>query len=111
LVAIIDTAFSGAIIVNAVQAVQFGFEVSSQLAHAELAARRKEDFLIAQGRISWLGEDVPIAALVLTDAPREPTARGARRAREEILIGTELLANCRVDLDFPARRVLITRTV
>jgi predicted aspartyl protease len=111
LVAIVDTGFNGAIIVDAAQAIQLGFQVSSQLARTQLATRREENFLLAHGRIFWLGEHVPVSALVLVDAPGSRPPRVARKARDEIIIGTELLANCRVNLDFPARKVLITRTV
>ncbi|HEY6256400.1 MAG TPA: hypothetical protein VIY51_11480 [Xanthobacteraceae bacterium] len=108
LVAFIDTGFNGAVIVDAAQAVQLGFQVSSQFARARLATQRDENFVLGRGRFSWFGEHIPVTAYVLIETPEERRARIARK--EEILIGTELLASCRVDIDFPARKVLIMRT-
>jgi hypothetical protein len=45
----------------------------------------------------------------LIETPAERRSRVARKTEEEILIGTELLSGCRVELDFPARKVLITK--
>ncbi|HLH98013.1 MAG TPA: hypothetical protein VKW08_23140 [Xanthobacteraceae bacterium] len=110
LVAFIDTGFNGAIIVDASQAARFGFLVSSQYARAQLASQRDENFLLGRGRLLWLGEQVSVTAYILIEAPKVRSARRARKIHEEVLIGTELLANCRVELDFPGRRVLVART-
>ena len=111
LVAFIDTGFNGALIVDASQAARFGFLVSSQYARARLASQRDEAFLLGRGRLPWLGEELPVTAYILIETPEERRFRLARKTEEEILIGTELLANCRVELDFPGRKVLITKTI
>jgi hypothetical protein len=41
----------------------------------------------------------------------ERHARNARMTEEEILIGTDLLSDCRLEIDFPARKVLISKVV
>ena len=52
---------------------------------------------------------MPITAYVLIETPQARRARTARKTEEEILIGTELLFGCRLEIDFPARRVLIAK--
>jgi hypothetical protein len=50
-----------------------------------------------------------MTAYVLIETQDARRARIARKTEEEILIGTELLSGCRLEIDFPARKVLITR--
>jgi hypothetical protein len=59
----------------------------------------------------WLGERKTIIAYVLIETQGERRARNARKTEEEILIGTGLLSDCRLEIDFPARKVLISRVV
>jgi hypothetical protein len=60
---------------------------------------------------SWLGERKTILAHVLIETRGERRARNARETEEEILIGTGLLSDCRLEIDFPARKVLISKVV
>jgi predicted aspartyl protease len=108
LVAFIDTGFNGAIIVDEPQAARLGFRIShTWRTSVRLASQREEDFLLARGTFPWLGQSVPISAYVLIETVQERSARVARKTEEEILIGTELLSACRLEIDFPARRVRI----
>jgi len=110
LVALIDTGFNGALIVDESQAARLGFRVShSWRTSVRLASQREEDFLLGRGTFPWLGRHVPISAYVLIETSQARRARTARKTEEEILVGTELLSACRLDIDFPARRVLIER--
>jgi predicted aspartyl protease len=110
LVAFIDTGFNGAIIVDEPQAARLGFRVShSWRTSVRLASQREEDFLLGRGTFPWLGQHMPISAYVLIETPQTRSARIARKTEEEILIGTELLSACRLEIDFPERRVLIEK--
>ena len=109
LVAFIDTGFNGAIIIDAAQAAHLNFRVMPQEAEVLLASQRRETFLLARGLFPWFGEEVLVTAYVLMETEAARRARIARKTEEEILVGTELLTGCRVELDFPARNVLITK--
>jgi hypothetical protein len=85
--------------------------VRNAVAPVRLASQRNENFLRGRGSFLWLGERRTIVAYVLIETPGERRARNARKTEEEILIGTELLADCRLEIDFPARKVLITRAM
>ena len=54
---------------------------------------------------------VEVPAALPIDAQGEPRPRNARKTEEEILIGTDLLSDCRLKIDFPARKVLISKVV
>jgi hypothetical protein len=67
-------------------------------------------------KISWLAEVAfygsasrTVTAHVLIETQSERRARNARKTEEEILIGTDLLSDCRLEIDFPARKVLISK--
>jgi predicted aspartyl protease len=110
LIAYIDTGFNGAIIVDAIQAERLGFRISeNQFAHARLASQRRESFWLAQGRLRWFDEQVLITAYVLIETDEERSDRLARKTEEEVLIGTELLSGCRMEIDFPGRTVLLRK--
>jgi hypothetical protein len=76
-----------------------------------LASQRNENFLHGRGSFIWLGEQKTITAFVLIEAEDEHRARKAGITEEEILIGTELLSDCRLQIDFVARKVLISKVV
>lgn len=109
LVAFVDTGFNGAVLLDEPQAIRFGFRILKHRAHVRLASQHEEDFLLARGLFLWLGESKPVTAYVLIETPDERRARIARKTEEEILIGTELLAGCRLEVDFPSREVIIAR--
>jgi predicted aspartyl protease len=112
LVAFVDTGFNGTLLVDERQAARLGFSVAKDsITQVRLASQRKENFLLGQGSFIWLGERKTILAHVLIEAQGERRARNARKTEEEILIGTGLLSDCRLEIDFPARRVLISKVV
>lgn len=109
LVAFIDTGFNGAVLMDEPQAIKLGFEVLKHEAQVRLASQREENFLLGRGKFAWLGESKSITAYVLIETQDERRARIARKTEEEILIGTELLSDCRLEINFPARKVVIAR--
>lgn len=112
LVAFVDTGFNGALLIDERQAARLRFSVArDSIKPVQLASQRNEDFRLGQGSFIWLGERRTIVAYVLIETPDERRARTARKTEEEILIGTELLWDCRLEIDFPARKVLISKVV
>jgi hypothetical protein len=112
LVAFVDTGFNGAILIDETQAARLGFSVAKDsIKPVQLASQRNENFLLGRGSFIWLGERRTIDAYVLIETQGERRARNARRTEEEILIGTDLLSDCRLQIDFPARKVLISKVV
>ena len=109
LVAFIDTGFNGAVLMDEPQAIKLGFQVLKHRAQVRLASQREENFLLSRGKFAWLGESKFITAYVLIETQDERRARTARKTEEEILIGTELLSECRLEIDFPARKVVIAK--
>jgi predicted aspartyl protease len=59
--------------------------------------------------LAWFGERKVITAYILIETRRERSARIARKTEEEILIGTELLSECLLEIDFSARSVRLTK--
>ena len=112
LVAFLDTGFNGALLIDERQAARLGFSVErDSITPVQLASQRKEDFLVGRGSFIWLGERRTIIAYVLIETQGERRARNARKTEEEILIGTGLLSDCRLEIDFPARKVLISKVI
>ena len=112
LVAFVDTGFNGALLIDETQAARLGFSVMRNSATpVRLASRRDEDVMVGRGSFIWLGERRTIIAHVLIEIQGERRARNARETEEEILIGTGLLPDCRLEIDFPARKVLISKAV
>ena len=110
LVAFVDTGFNGALLIDERQAARLGFSVDrDSIRPVQLASQRNEDFMVGQGSFLWLGERRTILAHVLIETQGERRARNARETEEEILIGTDLLSDCRLQIDFPARKVLISK--
>jgi predicted aspartyl protease len=112
LIAFVDTGFNGALLVDERQAARLGFSVATDsIRPVQLATQRNEDFMVGRGSFVWLGERRTISAYVLIGTRGERRARNPRKTEEEILIGTDLLSDCRLQIDFPARKVLISRVV
>ena len=109
LVAFIDTGFNGAVLMDEPQASRLGFRIFPHQAQVKLASQREENFLLGRGVFPWLGERKSITAYVLIETQDERRTRVARKTEEEILVGTELLSDCRLEIDFPSRRVKVTR--
>jgi hypothetical protein len=88
-----------------------GFVVNkNQIANPLLASQQKGHFYLARGNFAWFDEVVAVTAYVMTESAQEPIDRLKNKEHEEILIGTELLLNCRLEIDFVLRTATITRT-
>jgi predicted aspartyl protease len=112
LVAFVDTGFNGALLIDETQAARLGFSVARNCATpVQLASQRSENFSLGRGSFIWLGERRTIIAHVLIETQGERPVRNARKIEEETLIGTGLLSDCRLEIDFPARKVFISRVV
>ena len=112
LVAFVDTGFNGTLLIDETQALRLGFSVTrNSTTPVRLATQRYENFKVGRGSFMWLGERRTITAFVMIEPQGERRARNAGKTEEEILIGTELLLDCRLQIDFPARRVLISKVV
>jgi hypothetical protein len=110
LIAFVDTGFNGALLIDETQAARLGFSVvRNSIAPVRLASQRHENFLRGRGSFLWFGERRAITAYVMIETQGERRARNARKTEEEILIGTDLLSDCRLEIDFPARKVLISK--
>jgi predicted aspartyl protease len=108
--AFIDTGFNESLIIDEYQAQRMGLEITSQhYVNALLASQRSEVFSLSRGRISWLGEEPFISPLVILETEQERLARRRSKKEEEVVLGVELLLNCKLDIDFAARSVLIAR--
>jgi predicted aspartyl protease len=110
LTAFIDTGFNGSLILDQYQAEQMGLQIRSQhIVRTVLASERTEHFRLSSGRIDWLGEEPFVSPLVIWETEQERLARRRNKKDEEVVLGIELLLNCRLEIDFVARSVLITR--
>ena len=112
LLAFVDTGFNGALLIDETQAARLGFSVArDSIRPVQLASQRNEDFMVGRGSFLWFGERRTITAYVMIETQGERRARNARKTEEEILIGTDLLSDCRLEIDFPARKVLISKVL
>ncbi len=90
--ALLDTEFNGDLCLPVEVAVQLGLE-PIQVVEVEKADESLESMLVFAGSIEWFGNPREVDIL-LTDT-------------SEALIGTRLLENTRVTLDFPESLVMI----
>ena len=108
--AFIDTGFNGSLIIDRYQAERMGLQITIQHSvSAVLASQQPEVFHLSRGRISWLGEEPFISPLVIRETEQERLARRRRKTQEEIILGVELLLNCKLEIDFQAKSVIVTR--
>ncbi len=94
LTAIVDTGFDGDVCVPTGVAVSLGLELIGEN-QVELADGTVQKKLLFAGSVDFLGERRPVQ-IYLTDS-------------EDALIGTSLLADCRLVVDFPAGATHVTR--
>ena len=98
--AIVDTGFNGALLLMATEALAMGFAISDEIETVELGTSARTSVRRGQATILWLGRTIDVHAYISTELPtasRPDTARA--------LIGTELMANCLLLVDFPGRVV------
>ena len=102
LLAVVDTGFNRSLLLLATEAQAMGFVVTEDAETVELGTAAKARVLRARGMIRWRDRTIQVEALV-ADEPMPTSGRDAARA----LVGTELLANCILLVDFVARSVEI----
>ncbi len=111
IIAFIDTGFNGALIVDEAQARRMGLGVQQdQRAEVRLASQKEESFYLGRGTLSWFDEAKEITAYVLIESEEQRSERLKGKENEEVLIGTELLLDCRLEIDFVHRTSRIART-
>lgn len=71
--------------------------------------KKRADY--AYATIKWFGKDRVVTAYIArrTDAERREDKKGRGRKRDIILLGTELLADCTLEINFSERKVLIKK--
>lgn len=92
--AIIDTGFDGHVCLPTTLAVGLGLELSGQNV-VELADGTRKMSLVFDGTVRFLDRE-RVVAIYLTDS-------------DEALIGTRLLSDCRLSIDFTTGKVQVTR--
>jgi hypothetical protein len=100
--AVVDTGFNRSLLLLATEAHALGFAITEDAERVELATTMRDRVFRARGTIRWLGRLMRVVALVSvepTPINRQDTARA--------LIGTELLADCVLLVDFVTRLVAI----
>jgi predicted aspartyl protease len=96
--AVVDTGFNRSLLLLISEAQAMGFVVTEDAEIVELGTAVKTKVLRASGMVRWLDRTIQVEALV-SDEPMPVSGRDTARA----LVGTELLANCRLLVDFVAR--------
>ena len=79
-----------------------GFAITEDAETVELGTAVKTKMLRARGMVRWLDRTIQVEALI-SDEPMPVSGRDTARA----LVGTEMLANCLLLVDFVARAVEI----
>jgi predicted aspartyl protease len=100
--AVIDTGFNRALLLEAREAQAMGFVLTEEIESVELGTSVRAIVRAAIGRIMWLGREVKVQAFVSTE-PSTTNRSNIARA----LVGTELLAGCLLLVDFATRIVEI----
>lgn len=89
---ILDTGFNGAILLPAAIIAELGMDLRAT-GMSRLADGSRTRDLTFNGKIRWMGKVVP-AEVILSFG-------------DETLIGTELLENCKIVIDYPTRQFFI----
>jgi predicted aspartyl protease len=100
--AVVDTGFNRSLMLMATEAKAMGFELTDSEEIVELGTTIKATVVPALGNIEWLGRTVRVEALVSS----EPSV-GSHPDVARALVGTELLADCLLLVDFRRRTVEI----
>lgn len=100
--AVVDTGFNRSLMLLMPEAQAMGFVVTDDTETVELGTAMKTKVLRARGMVRWLDRTIQVEALV-SDEPMPVSGHDNARA----LIGTELLLNCLLLVDFVARGVEI----
>jgi len=94
-----------------VQADRMGIAVHrGQRLDVRLASQKEESFYFGRGKFSWFHEIREITAFILIGSGEQRSEGLKGKENEEVLIGTELLLDCRLEVDFVVRKVRITKS-
>ncbi|MEK7659411.1 MAG: hypothetical protein AAB338_02025 [Patescibacteria group bacterium] len=102
IVALIDTGFNRELIVYEEHSQQAQLVIESESVSVLLADGSQEEFLRTEGVIEWFGEPRRVDILVIP-------GQAPRKGRWQI--GTQLLRDCRLEIDFRERSVKLSRHV
>ena len=98
--AVVDTGFNRSLLLPAAQAKAMGFTITEDSEVVELGTSARTKLRRGYGSISWLDRTVQVETYI-SDEPAAISRPDAARA----LIGTELLADCLLLVDFRAKVV------
>lgn len=116
LLALIDTGSNLLVAANDEIARNIGAKASGGFIHAELASGEIGSFRKAEATVLWFGAQrrVNIYIPVIRE-PTNPLGNPRRRpvgdGQPELLLGTELLQNCLLEIDFASKKVRLTKSV
>ena len=102
IVALIDTGFNGELIIYEEHASQAHLQIRSKSSEVRLADGSEAEFLNSDGAIEWFSEQYRVAIFIIPG----PAPRHGRWQ-----IGTQLLRDCRLEIDFRERSVRLSRQV
>jgi len=108
---IVDTGFNRPLLVNRHIMYRLGLEnctIDTDVGpeRMELGDYSQSEALVGLVRIIWFGQERLVDCLVTTQIPQRPP-----REDEPVgLLGTELLLDCQLSIDFPARSLKIQRS-
>lgn len=100
--AVIDTGFNRTLILEAAEASAMGLTITTELEIVELATTARVQVHRGIGKIWWLDQQMVVEALISNEPPAVHRPDSARA-----LIGTELLTNCLLLIDFSTQNVEI----
>ncbi|MEK7659567.1 MAG: hypothetical protein AAB338_02890 [Patescibacteria group bacterium] len=101
-VALIDTGFNGELIIYEEHAHQAHLRIKPKASDITLADGSRAEFLISEGVIEWFGESRQTTIFVI---PGPAPQKGRWQ------IGTQLLRDCRLEINFRERNVRLSREV
>lgn len=102
---VIDTGFNGQLLMSRILAIEAGFEISDSKQSVTLGDEQEQSLRRAHGTVDWFGIHRSVVAFVY-----EPSQSEKRRPSRPAKIGTQLLNDARLEIDFVARAVRISRS-
>ena len=100
---LVDTGFNGTILIPRSQANAAGFYIFDPKIWVQVAIGSNQRTLMCDGTIEWFDRTIDVTMLVEIDDPHQQIVDG----EPIILIGTELLANSTLNIDFAASKIVI----
>jgi hypothetical protein len=101
-VSLVDTGFNQYVLISVDLALAAGFEVLDPQIWVSLAAGHRTEVFMCNGAIEWFGMELNLEMLVSLN-----NVRNRRDGDPEVSVGTALLADCELTIDFPKRTLMI----